>query len=95
MPEMRTCRKDVSEKAEGREGRCIMSDISTFRGKADPDSVAARRIWAKQGRKSEERQQDVTLPVFQQLAGALLLRDELLGRVAGLDAKIEELRDMQ
>jgi hypothetical protein len=72
-----------------------MSDISTFRGKADPDSVAARRIWAKQGRKSEERQQDVTLPVFQQLAGVLLLRDELRDRIAGLNEKIEELRDMQ
>ena len=71
-----------------------MSDISTFRGKVDPEAVAARRIWAKQGR---NRQEDIItyLPISQALAEALLLKDELLSRVAGLDAKIEELRAMQ
>jgi hypothetical protein len=73
-----------------------MSDISTFRGKADPDSVAARRIWARQSNPAYKKEDTKTyIPTSQALAEALLLKDELLSRVAGLDAKIEELRDMQ
>lgn len=74
-----------------------MSEISEFQGLCTPAAQAARHKWAIRTHPYHSRVEDTKtwLPVHQVLAEALLLKDELLGRIAGLDAKIEELRDMQ
>ena len=74
-----------------------MSDISSFAGLCTPEAQAARHKWARSTHliHSKTEQPRTLLPVSQVLAEALLLRDELLDRVAGLDGKIAELREMQ
>ena len=74
-----------------------MSDISTFMGQCTPEAQAARHKWARSTHliHSKVEEPRTYLPTSQVLAETLLLRDELLDRVAGLDGKIAELREMQ
>ena len=75
-----------------------MSDISTFRGKADAESVAARRKWAAENplRQVRDRKIETTLlPISQCLAEALDFRTDIIAELRRCNARIRELRSDQ
>jgi len=75
-----------------------MSDISAFRGLADPESVAARRAWAASNplRQVRDRKIEKTLlPISQCLAEALDFRADIIAELRRCNARIRELRSDQ
>ena len=74
-----------------------MSDISAFAGQCTPEAQAAWHKWARSTHLIHSRIEEprTYLPASQVLAEALLLRDELGGRIRGLNKKIRELRESQ
>ena len=68
-------------------------DISSFQGQCTPEAVAARRDFVAKSKKRTVIE-NTLLPVSQCIAEALEMRDELAERLAELDRKIADWRDL-